>query len=207
MRKLTHLLFDKLRIWHFVISLLILAPTTAWLLRQNNLTMLELRDTVLRVDEETGDIEQIRPHIEELGNYILNHMNTNTGLVYLPGAFNAEVERIRAEAEASGSANGAIYARAQAACEDPNILLTARAQCVQDYVVSNAPPGTDAVTELRFPDVALFSYSFASPTWSPDLAGFAVLAVVLNLITLVFLSLTRGLLPLISRVIDRDPLE
>ena len=207
MNRLFTFLHEKLRIWHFLILIIISVPLSGWLLRQNNLTMLELRDKVLQVDEETGDIAQIEPHIKELGNYILSHMNTNTGLIYLPGAYNAEVERIRLEAEQSGSANGEIYAEAQRVCEDPNVLLTARAQCVQDYVIANAAPGTDAITELRFPDVALFSYSFSSPRWSPDLAGLSVLFAGLNIVIFGVLLVTRVIGPFLGRVIDRDPLE
>lgn len=187
--------------------LVVLVPLSGWLLRQNNLTMISLRDKVQQVDEETGDIEQIRPHLEELANYILGHMNTNAGEITLPGAYSTEVERLRAVAEASGSANGSIYAQAQRECEDPFIPLTARAQCVQDYVTRNARPGTDPVLELQFPDVSLYTYSFASPYWSPDAAGFSVLAAGLTAVVLAIMIVTRVVVPFFARMIDRDPLE
>lgn len=206
MKRIVDVLFDRLRLRHFLIIFVLSVPLTAYLLRQNNLTMIELRDIVLQVDRDTGDINEVAPHLENLGNYILNHMNTDAGKVELPGTFNSAVERIRKRAEASGSVNSAIYAQAQDRCEDPNILLTARAQCVQDFVVSNAKPGTDVI-ELEFPDKTLYSYSFASPTWSPDVAGFSLLISVMSFVVLVFLSITRIILPVISRFVDRDPLE
>ena len=207
MRKVVHILFEKLRIWHFIVFLVLSIPISATLLRQNNLTAIELRDTVLEVDERTGDINEIAPHLEELGNYVLNHMNTDIGPIELPGTFNAAVEVLRLEAEQSGSANGDIYSEAQRVCENPSIPLTARAQCVQDYVVANAAPGTNPILELEFPDKSLFTYSFASPAWSADLAGFSVLLSVMSFVIIVFLTLTRVIAPLLGRIIDNDPLE
>ncbi len=207
MTKLVKLLSEKLRIWHFLILVVVSVPLSGWLLRQNNLKMIELRDQVISIDEETGDLAQIEPRIKELAEYVFGHMNTDAGQVALPGAYNTEVERIRAAAEASGSANSAIYGEAQRECEDPFIPLPARAQCVQDYVVAHAAPGTDPVLELEFPDVSLFTYSFAAPLWSPDLAGFSVLVAALDSLILILLVISRVVLPFFGRMIDRDPLE
>lgn len=207
MRKVVDILFEKLRIKHFLIAFVLSLPLSAYLLRQNNLTMLELRDTVLQVDEETGDIAQIEPHLTELANYVLNHMNTDAGRIELPGAFNAAVEELRINAQSSGSADAGIYVQAQEQCENPNIPLTARAQCIQDFVVANSAPGSDAILELEFPDKSLFTYSFASPTWSPDLAGFSVLLSCVLAVVVAFLTMTRVIAPLLGRIIDRDPLE
>jgi len=207
MKKLVDFLFERLRIKHFLIVFVLSLPLSAYLLRQSNLKVIELRDKVLQIDEETGDIKQIEPHLQELRSFTLTHMNTDVGVIELPGTFNTAVEKLRLAAEKSGTANGSIYAEAQSACEDPFILLTARAQCVQDFVLARAAPGTDPVIELDFPDKNLFAYSFASPKWSPDVAGFSVLLSLMSFIVSIFLVLTRVLLPLLRRVIDRDPLE
>ena len=207
MKKVVHILFEKLKMWHFLVLFITSVPLTATLLRQNNLNAVQLRDDVLQVDEETGDIAKVAPVLEEYRRYVFNHMNTDLGTIELPGTFNTAVEKLRLRAQQSGSANGEIYAEAQRECEDPNILLTARAQCVQDYVIANSAPGSDAISEIDFPDKSLFSYSFASPRWSPDLAGFSLLFSALSFTILSFLILTRGIAPLLARVIDRDPLE
>lgn len=207
MKAIANLLMDRLKIRHFLVIFIISLPLSAFLLRQNNLMAVELRDKVLSVDEDTGDINQVAPHLEELRSYILSHMNTNMGTVELPGTFNSAVERLRIAAENSGTANGGIYADAQRVCEDPSVVLAARAQCIQDYVVSNSRPGTDAVLELNFPDKSLYAYSFISPTWSPDLAGFSTLLSISSFIVLVFLFVTRVVSPFLGRIIDRDPLE
>lgn len=186
----------------FVISTL----GSVWLLRQNNLHMVHLRDEALVLDE-MGDAAGAASKIEELGNHVLNHMNTNMGgPLDLPVLYNTAVEEIRREVELSGSANSSVYAQAQQVCEDPNVLLQVRAQCYQDYVTANARPGTP-VQELVFPDKALYSYSFASPLWSADAAGLSVLVAALSFILFAGLIVGRYVVPLLNRWIDSDPLE
>lgn len=199
-------MFERANIIHLFVFVLFMAPISAYLLRQNNLKMIELRQVVLEIDEQTGDIEKVEPELNKLANFVLNHMNTDLGRVDLPGTYNAAIETLRQEAQASGNGNASIYAQAQKVCEDPNVLLTARAQCVQDYVLKNAAPGTDAI-DLKFPDKTLYSYSFSSPVWSPDLAGFSLLITILSVFLLAMLIVARFILPLISRLIDQDPLE
>ncbi len=192
----------------YVSSVWVLATVAAiWYLRQNNLTMIELRQAVIDEDAKSGSIMKVEPKLEALGNHVLNHMNTNLGSpLELPGTYNAAVERIREQVEQSGSANSSIYAEAQRLCEDPNVLLTVRAQCIQDYVTSRAAPGS-LPQELVFPDKALYSYNFSSPVWSPDIAGFSVLLSALSLIVLVGMMAKRVVAPLIDRWVNSDPLE
>ena len=95
MRKLVYAVFDKIKVWHFLLFFVLSIPISAYLLRQNNLKMLSLRDQVLQVDSETGDITKIAPYIKEIGNYVLNHMNTNFGRIELPGTLIKAVDKIR----------------------------------------------------------------------------------------------------------------
>lgn len=189
-------------------ALPILVALSIWLLRQNNLTMVELRQTVIKVDTETGDINKVEPHLVALGNYVLGHMNTDLGgPVELPGSYNTAVERAREKAEASGTASGEVYKKAQQRCENPNIPLTARAQCIQEYVLSNAAPGVDA-KELEFPDKTLYSYSFAAPRWSADWAGLVVLAACVVFVVLSWRIWGRVVWPSIVRWNERtNPLQ
>ena len=82
-----------------------------------------------------------------------------------------------------------VYIDAQRICEDPNVVLTVRAQCIQDYVSANAPEGTDP-EELEFPPKELYIYDFRSPSWSPDIAGWSIVisTVLAGVITGRFLS-------------------
>ena len=105
MNKISETVSNKIHTWHFLVAFVVLVPVSALLLRQNNLTMIELRDEVLRIDDETGDIEQVAPALEELGNYVLNHMNTNMGRLELPGTFDSAFDEIQRRVNQSGSAN------------------------------------------------------------------------------------------------------
>jgi hypothetical protein len=206
-RQIVESLSSVLSIKRLILLTAVMMALTVWMLRQNNLTMVELRNEVIRLDRETGDINKVTPAVEKLGNYVLSHMNTNMGTpLELPGTYNSAVEKIRRKAEATGSANSAIYAEAQRVCEDPSVLLTVRAQCMQDYITANAKPGS-VPEDLKFPDKALYSYNFASPAWSADLAGLSLLASVILLASCFGVFGHMFFMPALLRWIDKDPLE
>ena len=195
------------KIWHLVLLLSVLLPLTAWQLRLNNVRMVELRNEVVRVDSETGDINQVEPHLIALGNHVLNHMNTRlSGPIELPGSYNNAVEAARAEVEQSGTANGQVYRDAQDICERPTIPLTARAQCIQEYVLSNAVPGTD-VKELVFPNKSLYSYNFSSPAISLDAAGILTFTTIILGLGVAAKVVLEFAIPFIRKSVANDPLE
>lgn len=197
----------SIKIWPVLVIFLVSLPLSAYLLRQNNLRMIELRETVVKIDTETGDINKVQPALEELRAYILTHMNTSLSApLELPGSYNRAVEQARKKAEQSGSANGGIYKKAEAVCADPNVLLSVRAQCIQDYVTANAPAGSDPAG-IEFPPKELFSYNFSSPVWSFDLAGLSVMLTVLSGLLLALLAISYFIGNRIRHLINDDPLE
>ena len=197
----------RIRWWYFGVVAVFMLPVSAYFLRQNNLTMLELRDQVVRLDQETGDIAQIQPALLELREHVLTHMNASPAApIHLPGSFDAAVAREVARVEQSGSANAQVYRDAQDQCEIASVQLSVRAQCIQDYVLSNAAPGTDA-DEIDYPPKEQFIYSFISPRWSFDLAGLSVLvSSLLGLITIATFLLDV-IVPRVNKSIQNDPLE
>lgn len=205
--KQTAILLANAKLWQILVIFLITLPVSAYFLRQNNLRMIELRNEVVKVDTESGDIKKVAPKIEELRGFILAHMNTSLSApLELPGSYNTAVEQARKKAEDSGSANGGIYKKAQEVCENPNVALSVRAQCIQDYVTKNAPAGSD-VQSLVFPPKELFSYNFASPRWSFDLAGVAVALSITTGLVAIWLIFIQFLWPRIARLANDDPLE
>lgn len=195
----------SIKIWQLLLLVVPLLLVTAWSLRQNNLQMLDLRTKVITVDAETGSFKKVKPHLEELGRFVQNNMNTDPGRIELPGVYNTAVEKERKKAQASGSVNSDVYKKAQVVCEDPNVFLSVRAQCIQDYVINNTKPGSDAA-EIKFPDKNLYTFSFISPQWSPDLAGF--MTVVTSLVaTVLFFKALHWVGRVANKIIDRDPLE
>lgn len=191
---------------HFAAVALVGIPLSVWLLRQNNLHMVHLRDEVIVLDRQSSE-QATKEKLEELGEYVLGHMNTDMGApIELPGAYSRAVKRIQEKAASSGDINSDVYAKAQEVCEDPNVLLPVRAQCVQDYVSQNARPGT-SVDQLEFPDKALYSHSFISPKWSFDFAGIVVLITAMSAVAAVALFIYELIAPIFSRMIENDPLE
>ncbi|MCE7936265.1 hypothetical protein DYH10_00520 [Candidatus Saccharibacteria bacterium CPR2] len=155
----------KIKTWQIILLFIASAIVSLWLLRQNSLKTIELREKVLAADEKNEGIEEA---LEKLGGYIFSHMNSNIPPVELRSSYDRAVQKARKEA--TESSNSQIYQKAQEVCENPNIPLTARAQCIQDYVTSNASPGSSP-DELKLPPKELYVYDFHAPLWSPDVAG------------------------------------
>jgi hypothetical protein len=174
----------------FIFGFLAFSALAIYSLRQNNLKMLELKQAVYTADEKNENLEQ---SLLDLRNFVYSHMNTNLRgnssssepPIQLINQFNRYISAEQARLALSGNSNK-VYAQAQATCEKPELTLTARAQCIQEFVVVN---GGDS-TELTVPAKELYAYDYASPNFSFDIAGisiiFAVIFFVLLVIRLVF---------------------
>jgi hypothetical protein len=141
-------------------------------LRQNNLTAVRLRDEVLKVDQENGDVEAA---LRNLRSYIYGHMNTSLASstsVYPPIQLKYRYERlVQAEKDRVSAINSTIYNDAQSYCErtqPASFYGAGRLGCIQSYLDSH--PGA---TEKPIQD-ATYKFDFASPVWSPDLAGWSM---------------------------------
>lgn len=186
-RHLHHILTTvrKVSSWYFVIAIVVSMVISIAALRHNNIVALELRDSVLQVDEKNGDVELA---LRDLREHVYSHMNSNLavpGGAYPPVQLKYRYERLlEAEKTRVSSANGTLYTEAQGYCERtiPEGRSLNRIECIQTYVTSRG--GT---AEKAIPD-ALYKFDFQSPTWSPDLAGWSV--VVTSLLLLAFVIRT-----------------
>lgn len=181
-----HHIYTKLRVvsyWYFLIACIVFGLIAALALRQNNLTALHMRDDVLKVDQQNGDIET---SLRKLREYIYGHMNTDlasSSTVYPPIQLKYRYERLVAaeKARVAGANTSTIYNDAQKYCEttQPQSFYGAgRLPCVQNYIDTHP---LSQVKENPIPD-SLYKFDFASPMWSPDLAGFSVLFFALFLV-------------------------
>lgn len=142
-------------------------------MRQNNITALRLRDDVLRVDQENGDVEAA---LRKLREHVYSHMNSDlsggSANVQQPVQLKYRYERlVTAEKARVSAANESIYRDAQADCERRFPLgLSGRGRipCIEEYVSSRT------VAEQPIQD-SLYKFAFVSPAWSPDLAGISLL--------------------------------
>lgn len=165
----------KVSYWHFLIACLACAVIFIFAVRQNNLRAIQLRDEVLKVDQQNGDTETALKNLRE---YMYSHMNTDLSSktsVYPPIQLKYRYERLVAaeKAKVAELNNNTIYNDAQKYCETnfPQSFYGAgRLPCIQNYIDTH--PATN-VTEQAIPD-ALYKFNFASPSWSPDIAGWSL---------------------------------
>lgn len=141
-------------------------------LRANNIRMAELRDAVYVADEKGEGVEKA---LQNLRAHVNNHMNTNLDAgkgIYPPVQLKHTYERlVKAEQDRVSDINAKIYIDAQKYCEEVNSVSfygRDRVSCIEAYIKSHG-----AQTAKTIPD-ALYKFDFASPRWSPDLAGWSM---------------------------------
>lgn len=164
----------------FFLALAILSTFTALLaLRANNEHMIKLRDAVYAADKNSGDVQGT---LQQLQSYVTAHMNTDlsagpTG-VYPPIQLKYTYDRlVRAQGSAAADANTQLYSAAQAYCEQQNSADFSgrnRVPCIEQYVQQH---NTQQVKQISD---ALYKFSFTSPRWSPDLAGWSIFVAILS---------------------------
>lgn len=179
-RRLHHI-FVRMRgvkTWQLLIIFLVLLGVSAFLLRQNNLRMIELRNLVKKSDEENVDVDKA---LRNLQNYVTSHMNTDLGDgIALQHSYERAYTAAVEAAAKSTNPNAAIYTQVELECRpvyERTHSFPAYTQCAHDKL-SQLAPGQDALSALKTPSPDLYRFNFTSPVWSPDLAGFAVLVTI-----------------------------
>lgn len=165
--------FRGIKPWYFLAVALISGLVAVIALRQNNLTMIKLRDSVVQTDKDNGDIEGA---LRKLREFVYAHMNTNlssgNNAIKPPIQLKYRYDRlVAAEKQRVTEANAKIYTDAQAFCEKAipeGLSGRGRVPCIQDYV------GSHGLKEQPIPD-GLYKFDFVSPSWSPDVAGISLL--------------------------------
>ncbi len=167
-----HLNFSALKAWHVLLVAAVFLVIGIFALRQNNFTMIKLREAVTKADQENGDVEAA---LQALRKHVYSHMNTDlssgSNAIKPPIQLKARYERLAsAEQERIKQANAKVTADGEAKCsaQYPGAGFNApRVACVQEYVRTN---GSSA---MGIPD-SLYKFDFVSPSWSPDLAGWSL---------------------------------
>ena len=154
-----------------MIAFVVCGATCADALRMNYLEMTHLRDQVYAADKNNNNVAQA---LQNLRAYVNSHMNTSLSTdngVYPPIQLKYTYQRLQqAENDRVQKINSTIYTQAQQTCEQE---LTAghfqeRIGCIEQYVKDH-----NAATVREIP-AAMYKFDFASPSWSPDLAGISM---------------------------------
>lgn len=173
---------------YFLALAIISAVICVFALRANNQHMVKLRDAVYSADKNNTDIQK---PLQDLQAYVTTHMNTNLSVgktsVYPPIQLKYTYERLtESQQEAYAQANQQLYSQAQAYCEQQNSTDFSgrnRVGCIEQYVSSHGGQKPATVSD------ALYKFAFTTPKWSPDLAGWSMVAAILSgaLFVLVFI--------------------
>ena len=183
MKNLTHRIARvSARTWLylFIVSAIICVAA----LRNNNQTMVDLRQDVYTADKNGGDINTA---LNNLRAYVYGHMNTDLSSggnnIKPPIQLKYTYQRLYdAQLNTVQTANQQLYTDAENYCQSINQAYfgTTRVPCVQNYVINHGLKQAD----IQIP-AGLYQFDFVSPTWSPDLAGFSLLLSIIFLLAFV----------------------
>jgi hypothetical protein len=179
-RRLYHI-WLKLRLvkpWYFLVLAVAFGVICVFALRANNEHMIKLRDDVYTADRNDTNVQGA---LKNLQAYVTAHMNTNLSAgpdpVYPPIQLKYTYNRlVQAQSSAITQNNSELYTDAQQYCQqlDPTDFSGHnRVPCIEQYVLSHT-------TNLSAIPDALYQFDFISPTWSPDLAGWSLIATILS---------------------------
>lgn len=178
-RRLHHLwaTIRDLKPWYFLVPAVISSGIFVFAMRANNLHMVQLREAVYVADKENGDIEGA---LRGLRVYVYGHMNTDlasgSNAVYPPIQLKYTYERlVKVQNSGTSANNNEIYAQAQKSCEQSipdGFSGSYRLTCIQDFVKKNG------FSTLQTVPSSLYKFDFISPSWSPDVAGWSLIATI-----------------------------
>jgi len=170
--------FLKVQTQTFLYLFIAAAIISVFALRHNNQTMVNLRNDVYAADKNNGDVNTA---LNNLRRYVYGHMNTDLSSgnnnIKPPIQLKYTYQRLYdAETNKVQSANQQLYTDAELYCQSINNAFfgTTRVPCVQNYVVNHGL----AAANITIP-AGLYQFDFASPAWSPDFAGWSLVAALL----------------------------
>lgn len=175
---------QAVKTWQLIVLLVLFGFVAATFLRLNNIGMSQRRDAVYSADK-AGDTAVIQERLYDLQRYASEHMNSDTGSIYLENQYKRDSQRVIDAASDNGNPNGNIYKKAQEVCA-PKFSSYSQAylQCTVNYLAQYAP-ADNPVSVVTLPKADTYRHSFASPLWSPDFAGFSVLICLLIVVMII----------------------
>lgn len=191
---------ETVKTWQLIILLILSLFVAATFLRLNNTGMISRRNAIQGIDK-TGDIQDTTSRIYDIQRYAAAHMNADTGVFYLQEEYDRDVKA--AVAAASGDAStgdNSPQAKADAIC-NPNLQVHGYSLAYQNCMLDQLSKQGQVVdpSSIKMPDPALYRYSFSSPLWSPDFAGWSVLASLLLAVAIVVRAIAWAILKLLLK--------
>lgn len=178
---------QHVKTWQLFILLILFGFIAATFLRLNNIGMEQRRDAVAQADK-AGDENAIQSRLYDLQRYVSAHMNANMGTIYLENEYKRDTQNALDNASDSDNPNGNIFLKAQQVCAPKYANLGHYSQAYQQCVIdqlNSYPTATQLTTSLNLPKADAYRFSFISPLWTPDFAGFSVLICLIILLVII----------------------
>ena len=175
---------QRVHTWQLLVLLVIVAFVAATFLRLNNIGMVQRRDAVLSADK-SGDTAAMTNRLYDLQRYAASHMNANTGQFYLEQQYKRDVEKAVTEASVVTNPNSNINVEVDNICRSRfSSYSQAWVQCFVEEL-SKYPAAPNPENQATLPKADLYRYSFISPRWSPDFAGWSVVVCVAIIVMII----------------------
>lgn len=163
-------------------------------LRHNNIVAGELRQAVVAADE-TADRRLIEPKLIRLRQHVLGHMNTSLGQetsqapIQLPYLYYRDTIAVyEASVAQVGVTQLEILKTARQICEIDERRIEERLNCILQETQRRGGPNYPT---MRVLPKDYYVFDFESPAWSPDLAGWSLVVLVLAGVSLLGRWATR----------------
>ena len=170
---------QRIKTWQLLILLVLLGLLAATFLRLNNIGMVERRTAVLAADK-TGDQSSLSNDLYSLQRWSAGHMNASSDAFYLEQTYNRDVKKaVRSAKDTTNISKVAAKARkaADAVCQKRfSGYGVGYSQCFAAEFAKAAPSHSDQLAAPTLPNPDLYRHEFISPKWSPDFAGWSLVA-------------------------------
>lgn len=190
---------QRVKTWQLIILLILASFVAATFLRLNNIGMLERRNAVIQADE-AGDQATLLNRLYDLQQHVSAHMNTDLGRgVYLEASYNRDLQDWQSAQYGDDNPNGNIYKKAQEVCAPRfSSYSAAYLQCTTSEL-AKYPAGSALADGSGKPRQETYIHDFASPVWSPDFAGWAIVTCVVIALLIVVRLISLAILQLLLR--------
>lgn len=195
---------QRVKTWQLIIVLVLLLFLTATFLRLNNIGMVQRRDAVIAADKQ-GDPSNTQNRLVDLQRFVAGHMNTGGNMVYLEHQYERDSAAIVKQVASANNAEKEVINK-----KVDDICKPQFSGYNQGYVdcfareYAKYAPSSDPITTVKMPDPEKYRYVFAAPLWSPDFAGFSLLASVLVVVVIIIRLISLAVLKMLLRVKYRD---
>lgn len=190
---------QRVKTWQLVILLIIVGFVAATFLRLNSIGMVQRRDAVISADK-AGDQNTIIQRLYDLQQYVSSHMNTDLGKgVYLEQSYNRALQSWQQNQYGDANPNGNIYKKAQEVCAPQfHYYSYAYLQCTTNEL-AKYPAAKDPASDTSKPRQETYIYNFVSPIWTPDFAGWSVVAFLVILLLIIVRLVSLGVLQIMLK--------